>query len=315
MSGKKKVRSSSVTESSSTKTKKKEPKVQRSGSVSGTEATRSKKKKGTAKLKADQKSSGIDVKAFSTTKITDSTDTVHTIKLDELLTGLDAVGAELFTSEDEAVQIAKQQTDAGSIVQKALRTKAVLKVQTKEKSVSEALIKPFDVLFSKSSYADYVRHRDHITNKFVFDMAWEMIEQLSNLAIYPFVINEMPKLAKMPVAKKDLFKDNALLFTFALRNILARVAFQTVLSKAVFDALRDKIEGPNSAYEWKSPNKSLPWSDSIAFVGFNRLLSPKNSIGVSISSDIDFKLVFDPSQVVQKGSKEAITDMHVSTFG
>eukprot|EP00545_Synedropsis_sp_CCMP1620_P004867 CAMPEP_0119015008 /NCGR_PEP_ID=MMETSP1176-20130426/10506_1 /TAXON_ID=265551 /ORGANISM="Synedropsis recta cf, Strain CCMP1620" /LENGTH=787 /DNA_ID=CAMNT_0006968267 /DNA_START=75 /DNA_END=2438 /DNA_ORIENTATION=+ len=295
----------------------KKKKAARSGSVTGTASTKMKNEKKDPKKKKKIVDGGdVNVGSYTTTKITDSDGIEHTIKLDELLTGLGAVGEKLFSFDgDVEVEVAKQQTDAGSIVFKALFTKAQLLRLTKEKQVSDALIKPFEVLFNKSAYSDYVQHRNAVLTKTVFNLIWELTEQLSNLAIYPYIIAKMPELATIKDrAKKEFLNESNLLFTFALRNILARVAFQTVLSKAVFDALRDHIESPDSSYEWKGGVKWFPWKEAIAFVGFNRLLSPKNSIGVSISSDIDFKLVFDPSVVFQKGTNKEITPLQTKEF-
>jgi hypothetical protein len=151
---------------------------------------------------------------------------------------------------------------------------------------------------------------------------WQLIKRLSILVIYPPVIKRVAELAYRNEATaletspewvrtslKQLGFKNNLLFTFALRHILTKLAFHTVLKKTVTDTLRAAV---NAEYRWTPNSGATPWENAIAFVGFNRLMSPNNSAGASISSDIDFKLVFDPSVVQNRDDFSEITSAQVS---
>jgi hypothetical protein len=152
-------------------------------------------------------------------------------------------------------------------------------------SLGSKLAKPFEDLFKTSDYATYRNRRQRDT--VLFDLAWATISKLSLLATYPAVTNDLAtSIAEL--------RDNHLMFTFVLRNILSRLAFHTVLNMGIYDSLRNAIEG-GSVYSWV-PGIDSPFQ-AFSFVGFNRLLSPNNTAGVSLSSDIDYKLVFDPSVI------------------
>ena len=85
-------------------------------------------------------------------------------------------------------------------------------------------------------------------------------------------------------------------------NILARLAFN------IFCYLRDEIEGKQgSTFHWRQGTASP--SEAFAFVGSNRLLSPNNATGVSLSSDIDYKLVFQPSVIGMKSESGQEMDL------
>jgi hypothetical protein len=131
---------------------------------------------------------------------------------------------------------------------------------------------------------------------------WGMIANLSILVIHPRIIEDVAERAfhgEGAADKKRLFKNN-LLFTFALRNILSKVAFHTILRPAVLRALDHTMSKKGYRMKkGKKGEKDKNLEDAIAFVGFNRLMSPNNAHGASISSDIDFKMVFDPSVIEQ----------------
>jgi hypothetical protein len=138
---------------------------------------------------------------------------------------------------------------------------------------------------------------------------WKMIKHLSILVIHPRIMEEVAKRAfygEGKKRKKKLFKNN-LLFTFALRNILAKVAFHTILRGTVLEALERAMD--EKGYTLRGEE------DPIAFVGFNRLMSPNNAHGASISSDIDFKMVFDQSVILSSNRDRVspISDDEVST--
>jgi hypothetical protein len=133
-------------------------------------------------------------------------------------------------------------------------------------------------------------------------LIWGMIENLSILVIHPRILEEVAKRAFYGEGeddKKKLFKNN-LLFTFALRNILSKVAFHTILRVAVLKALDNAMNRKGYRMKkGKKGEKDKNLDDAIAFVGFNRLMSPNNAHGASISSDIDFKMVFDLTVIEQ----------------
>jgi hypothetical protein len=189
---------------------------------------------------------------------------------------------------------------------------------------------------------------------------FEVIKSLSVLAIYPDI---MKMLAEKSNVSTPFSKDH-LLFTFAFRKALTKLAFETIMQTVVHNVLRIFVEGTpehrlelvkdvfgatfpaggmvkneelaklekhldvlhvggvkpllDMSFGWAEFDETneRPWLDAAAFVGFNRLLSPTNSAGVAISSDIDFKLVFDPDTIYIKGShgSQEIADMLGNTL-
>ncbi|GFH56871.1 predicted protein [Chaetoceros tenuissimus] len=121
------------------------------------------------------------------------------------------------------------------------------------------------------------------------DIIWELVSSLSSLCTFPWIIMTIFQKVNLPDEFKNAKRD-PLLLTFALRNVLARLAFNTKLQNKIRVTLREEME--NNGYKLVQQDKIS--TDAIAaFVGFNRLLSPNNNTGVSYSSDIDYKLIID----------------------
>jgi hypothetical protein len=173
-------------------------------------------------------------------------------------------------------------------------------------TAATTLIQPFDKLFEIPDYSEYVMTSRTVGNSIVYSLAWMFLESLSNLAIYPIILEQLTVNSTTMSQATKAKMSNTLIFTFALRNIVAKIAFQTVISKAVYDALRGEV-AKDATLSWKTADAGLeekkgegdrcPWKDAVAFVGFNRLFSPNNTAGVSISSDIDFKLVINTDTI------------------
>ena len=129
--------------------------------------------------------------------------------------------------------------------------------------------------------------------------SWKLIASVSSLCTFPnlmlAVLNKMFDL-KTSSPEEDRvnlnkLQDDPLLFTFALRNVLARLAFYTKMTNVVYNEMKDQGQKNKIGIVMKDCTKSE--LTTFAFVGFNRLMSPNNNTGVSYSSDIDYKLVVD----------------------
>lgn len=155
----------------------------------------------------------------------------------------------------------------------------------------------FKMSHEKGSKTDFKKFEKFEEN------VWMLISNISELVIYPSLTNDfVEECFKADEKIRAFLEKNKLILCFVLRNILACFCFETVLSRAVYDCLRKHVKGE---FKWAEKNKD--WKNAVAFVGFNRLMSPNNKAGVSISSDIDFKLVFDPSVI--KYGKEDLEDL------
>ena len=124
-----------------------------------------------------------------------------------------------------------------------------------------------------------------------FEYTWNMICTTSFIATSPKEIKALFE----DIIKKKLNGQQQFIIVventqniFVLRNILARFSFQTVLQRGIYDT----IKSFNASQAAK-----LNWREAFALVGFNRLFSPQNSMGISLSSDMDYKLVFNPKAI------------------
>ena len=71
------------------------------------------------------------------------------------------------------------------------------------------------------------------------------------MAIYPHIMQRLPlEATDLSPEKKAAFSNN-LIFAFALRKVLAKVAFRTVISLTVYSTLRRTVEGDHTGFEWK----------------------------------------------------------------
>ena len=123
-----------------------------------------------------------------------------------------------------------------------------------------------------------------------FEYTWNMICTTSFIATSP---KEIEALFEDIIIKKNGQQQFIIVVEntqniFVLRNILARFSFQTVLQRGIYDT----IKSFNASQATK-----LDWMEAFALVGFNRLFSPQNSMGISLSSDMDYKLVFNPKAI------------------
>jgi hypothetical protein len=167
------------------------------------------------------------------------------------------------------------------------------------------------------------------------DDSWEVITKLSKLCLYPAQIDlilkeicrkisdgkqavkavskELPlmdqsviKLKQMNSIKKkalEIMRKDPLLFTYAMRNVLTRLAFHLKLKNTVHKTLLGD-------YSEHLKNSASSLNDTFAFVGNNRLLSPNNYAGgVSYSADIDYKLIIDSTMFGTPQEEEMISDL------
>jgi hypothetical protein len=126
-----------------------------------------------------------------------------------------------------------------------------------------------------------------------------VIAGLSRLVMYPKVIEQLVLQSAAPLLQD--FSD-PLLFAFVVRNILARIAFHTVVNLAVLKAF-STVGDEDSEYRWRS-NRSNSLFDTFTILGFSRLFSAKNRVGISLSSDLDYKLVFEAKSIITKDYKD-----------
>mmetsp|Transcript_19142 Transcript_19142/g.31742 ORF Transcript_19142/g.31742 Transcript_19142/m.31742 type:complete len:706 (-) Transcript_19142:158-2275(-) len=236
---------------------------------------------------------------FTATLVTDSGNKLL-VHLDELVSGL-------YETHDWLFRFKRSDKDGYSKVDRAVC--AMNRLLKDKSTVSKVLLVPYTELFAQSDKYDDVAK----INEDKFEDVWKVIESLSVLVIHPHIMATMVEYGKFKVkGTKEKLKNN-LLFTFALRNILSKVAFHSVVSKTVFDALRGTVNSKKSndaEYSWTKEDAELPWTQMVAFVGFNRLMSPNNKAGVSISSDIDFNLVLDPNLVRFKGKDSKMKNLN-----
>lgn len=95
---------------------------------------------------------------------------------------------------------------------------------------------------------------------------WDLISSLSSLCTFPLIIMKIFKKVNLP-AKFEYAKKDPLLLTFALRNVLARLAFHTKLQSKIRVTLRKEMK--DNGYELSRPDEIT--TDAIStFVGFNR---------------------------------------------
>jgi len=178
--------------------------------------------------------------------------------------------------------------------------------------LTDAIIRPFEAVFEK--FGNKAEFEKGVETK---DLAWEAIAGLSRLVQYPKVIERL-------VSNRHRLRDysDPLLFAFAARNILARIAFHTVVNLAVLEVFAANVGDDNvSKYRWNpkltDPN---PVFETFTIIGFNRLFSPRNRLGISLSSDLDYKLVFKADNFVtndvdgeglsEKQKKKFVKELH-----
>jgi len=166
------------------------------------------------------------------------------------------------------------------------------KVHIVSPEIQDDLLLPYTVLGQQVTNPVFynIVYRDH---KSLRDKVWNVIKSVSPLVNFPKVTSWMA--TDIPA-----LKEKHLLFTFALRNILARIAFRTKLKEVLDYALLSEVAS-NESLQWANELQKFD-KDVYCLVGFNRLLSPRNEVGVSLSTDIDYKLVLDPGTIQVKTS-------------
>lgn len=173
------------------------------------------------------------------------------------------------------------------------------------------MLRPFDRILCSSTYSDF--EHNFKAYKRECEKVWNVLAMMSRLLAYPPAIkflltfnNEFPVQGRKIAPALEFLKDNHVLFTFALRNILARLAFHTEFTLEIVRYMRGIIEGPADKlkFAWKHGTQS-PF-EAFALIGFNRLLSPNNMIGASLSSDIDYKLLFQPNVIMKRYGRGSV---------
>mmetsp|Transcript_4579 Transcript_4579/g.5300 ORF Transcript_4579/g.5300 Transcript_4579/m.5300 type:complete len:899 (+) Transcript_4579:43-2739(+) len=217
----------------------------------------------------------------------------------------------------------------------------IIKYQTEIKKIFESdvledqLAFPFqEVMRTGDTFKAFLQV--HKENADLINLASDIIAGISQLAANPVVMKWLAYHVVDPT-KKKLLGLNHLLFTFVLRQILARLLFQTRLNVAVYTAVRTYIESTKvgqypmqyfttqnggklmneaGAYEISKEKtheiefeiKDIPENNAwYSIVGFNRIFSPNNTVGVSLSSDLDYKFVLETAMFQMKEDGGPIT--------
>lgn len=101
-------------------------------------------------------------------------------------------------------------------------------------------------------------------------LTWELITGLSSLCIFPQAILEIfstvnfNALADENISVENIRRD-PLLLTFALRNLLARLAFYTKLRNTIYTTLKEM-----EYLAFDEQGNATSFNSTFAFVGFNR---------------------------------------------
>jgi hypothetical protein len=221
------------------------------------------------------------------------------ISLQDLFSGLEASFAFLNQGSEESKEVRTALSEWNRL-RDFWANEAGL--QEQEVDITDAIIRPFEAAFRE--FGD----KRVFTKLYYFErnLAWRLIASLSRLVMYPKVIEQLVLRA---TAKSLSSFSDPLLFAFAVRNILARIAFHTEVNQAVLKVFLT-VGDDDSEYRWKSDASVF---DTFTILGFNRLFSPKNRVGISLSSDLDYKLVFKANNIKTKGG-EALSDEQKKEF-
>lgn len=216
--------------------------------------------------------------------------TSKTIALNTILVVLGAIAEDLLNKnsvspEEEKVKLAWQ-----SLVdyRRMLEHQKGVGVRSRVHHAN-ALIWPFALIFDLFKRTDPHTIPEYEKDENLLKKSWNVLCNISLLANHPTIMALFAKRVSKPI-----FAGKPLLFIFTLRNLLVKLAFYTQMNLAVIKTLQEQFRESN--YKWINDSSA---KDAYVFVGFNRLMSPQNTVGVSLSSDIDYKLVFNPS-VIQK---------------
>lgn len=192
----------------------------------------------------------------------------------------------------------------------AYQTKLRTKLGRNIDDIEDALCFPFRTIFR--TQGDLTRLKD-ITMEYgeLADLASTAIASISILVNYPHVTrwltDKLPSSNKDEEAKKEKLHGNHLLLTFVLRQMLARLLFQTRLNVALYLAVRKYVEFPGSTIAYANTASQNPEDEThgwYCMVGFNRAYSPNNEIGMAPSSDLDFKVVLDTDKFKMDSNKK-----------
>lgn len=96
-------------------------------------------------------------------------------------------------------------------------------------------------------------------------LTWKIISALSSLCIFPQVILEIFSTVNFKASADVNIRRDPLLLTFALRNLLARLAFYTKLRNTIYTTFKQM-----NYFVFDAQGNETSFNSTFAFVGFNR---------------------------------------------